>query len=124
MWCQAGQWDYSGYHQWCHDRSDSTHDPPLQLRVLGPDPHISAHSARHVRSNYSRRLHACAGNPAGTNPTRCPRVLGIPLGRFQTDVQPHSWIADMSVISTGISIVMSNIWAATAEQLMHWMLFV
>lgn len=54
-------------------RSDFTHDPPLHLCMLGPGPH-TAHSARHVRSNYSWRLHARGSNPAGTNPPRCPRA--------------------------------------------------
>lgn len=43
------------------DSSSSSHDASLHLCVFEPSPHVSAHSARHVRSNYS-------SNPARSNP--------------------------------------------------------
>ena len=92
----------SEHHQRCHDSSDITHDPPLHLCVLGPGPHISA---RHVRSNYSRRLQAGADNPAGTNPTRCPPSTQHPAG----PLPDRCWTSQLDADEPLISIVM-NIW--------------
>lgn len=69
-------------YPWCSS-------PPLCARTRSS--HL-CHSARHVRSNYSRRLHAGPVILQGQIPPAAPRAPSIPLGRFQTDVEPHSWM--------------------------------